>query len=140
MNGLQCMEELTHRQQTILSLVVREYVKTASPVSSRALVERYGLKVSLHTPLAGWASAGGGGRTYPAAAWRVDSSGRVVEGSLCSGSQAYLEEEACRLIALADAGVCYFMFDGSQYTGPCFSEDHGLSLIHISEPTRLGMI
>ena len=49
MNGLQCMEELTHRQQTILSLVVREYVKTASPVSSRALVERYGLKVSTAT-------------------------------------------------------------------------------------------
>jgi len=41
--------ELTPRQQTILGLTVREYVKTASPVSSRALVERYGLPVSSAT-------------------------------------------------------------------------------------------
>jgi heat-inducible transcriptional repressor len=40
---------LTPRQQTILGLTVREYVKTASPVSSRALVEHYGLPVSSAT-------------------------------------------------------------------------------------------
>lgn len=39
-------EELTPRQQMILSLIMREYVKTATPVGSRALVERYGLQVS----------------------------------------------------------------------------------------------
>lgn len=42
-------EELTPRQQMILSLVMREYVKTATPVGSRALVERYGLQVSAAT-------------------------------------------------------------------------------------------
>ncbi|MEA3377048.1 MAG: heat-inducible transcriptional repressor HrcA [Chloroflexota bacterium] len=42
-------QELTARQRTILGLTVREYVKTASPVSSRALVERYGLPVSSAT-------------------------------------------------------------------------------------------
>lgn len=42
-------QELTPRQQTILGLTVREYVKSASPVSSRALVERYGLPVSSAT-------------------------------------------------------------------------------------------
>ena len=41
--------ELTPRQQTILGLTVREYVKSASPVSSRALVNRYGLPVSSAT-------------------------------------------------------------------------------------------
>lgn len=41
--------ELTARQQTILGLTVREYVKTASPVSSRALVEQYNLPVSSAT-------------------------------------------------------------------------------------------
>jgi heat-inducible transcriptional repressor len=41
--------ELTTRQQTILGLTVREYVKTASPVSSRALVEQYNLPVSSAT-------------------------------------------------------------------------------------------
>ncbi len=43
------MEELTPRQQTILGLVVREYVKSPNPVSSRALVENYGLQVSTAT-------------------------------------------------------------------------------------------
>lgn len=43
------MDDLTHRQQTILGLVVREYVEDASPVSSRALVEDYGLDVSSAT-------------------------------------------------------------------------------------------
>jgi heat-inducible transcriptional repressor len=40
------IHELTPRQQMILGLVVREYVETATPVGSRALVERYGLSVS----------------------------------------------------------------------------------------------
>jgi len=43
------MDELTPRQQMVLSLVVREYVKSASPVSSRALVTHYGLQVSTAT-------------------------------------------------------------------------------------------
>ena len=43
------MDELTDRQRTILGLVIREYVKSASPVSSRALVEDYGLQVSTAT-------------------------------------------------------------------------------------------
>jgi heat-inducible transcriptional repressor len=40
------IHELTPRQQTILGLVVRDYVETATPVGSRSLVERYGLSVS----------------------------------------------------------------------------------------------
>ncbi len=87
--------------------------------------DEYGLKVSLHTPLASWAAAAGAGSTYPKEAWRVDEGGHLVEGGLCSGARAYLDEEARRLIALADAGICYFMFDGSAYTGPCNSPDHG---------------
>lgn len=43
------MDELTPRQRTILGLVVREYVESASPISSRALVEGYGLGVSTAT-------------------------------------------------------------------------------------------
>ena len=41
--------ELTARQRTILGLVVREYVKSTSPVSSRALVDSYSLQVSTAT-------------------------------------------------------------------------------------------
>jgi heat-inducible transcriptional repressor len=43
------MSELTARQRKILGLVVQDYVDNASPVSSRALVERYGLDVSTAT-------------------------------------------------------------------------------------------
>jgi heat-inducible transcriptional repressor len=43
------MNGLTPRQQTVLGLVVREYVSSASPVSSRALVGCYGLEISTAT-------------------------------------------------------------------------------------------
>ncbi len=43
------MHELTDRQRTILGLVVQEYVRSTMPVSSRALVERYNLRVSSAT-------------------------------------------------------------------------------------------
>ncbi len=40
------MGELTGRQEMILGLVVHEFVRTAVPVGSRTLVEKYGLNVS----------------------------------------------------------------------------------------------
>jgi len=40
------MQDLTPRQQTILAFVIREYVESAKPVSSKALVEKYGLDFS----------------------------------------------------------------------------------------------
>jgi heat-inducible transcriptional repressor len=43
------MADLTARQQAILGLVVREYISTATPVSSRAIVEAYGLGISSAT-------------------------------------------------------------------------------------------
>jgi heat-inducible transcriptional repressor len=43
------IDELTPRQRTVLGLVVREYVKSTMPVSSRVLVEIYGLQVSTAT-------------------------------------------------------------------------------------------
>ncbi|MDY6878416.1 MAG: heat-inducible transcriptional repressor HrcA [Chloroflexota bacterium] len=43
------MDDLTPRQQTVLGLVVREYVGSASPVSSRVLVGCYGLEISTAT-------------------------------------------------------------------------------------------
>lgn len=43
------MHELTTRQQAILGLVVREYIATAVPVSSRSIIEQYGLGVSSAT-------------------------------------------------------------------------------------------
>jgi heat-inducible transcriptional repressor len=39
-------EELTQRQQLVLAVVVREYINTARPVGSQAVVAEYGLRVS----------------------------------------------------------------------------------------------
>ena len=38
--------DLTERQRSVLRAVVEDYVLTAVPVGSKALVERYGLQVS----------------------------------------------------------------------------------------------
>ncbi len=43
------MTEITKRQEYILSLIVREYVSAPTPVSSKALVEHYGLDISSAT-------------------------------------------------------------------------------------------
>ena len=43
------MESLTERQETILGLIIRDYIDTADPVSSKALVEKYSLGVSSAT-------------------------------------------------------------------------------------------
>lgn len=43
------MENLTARQQAMLGLVVGEYTATATPVSSKAIVEAYGLGISSAT-------------------------------------------------------------------------------------------
>jgi len=40
------VEELTSRQQAILGIVVREYVRTVRPVGSKTVVESYSLRVS----------------------------------------------------------------------------------------------
>lgn len=43
------MQPLTERQQMLLSLVIREYTDSATPVSSKALVEKYNLGISSAT-------------------------------------------------------------------------------------------
>ena len=43
------MSDLTSRQQTILGLVIREYVASTHPISSKMLLEEYDLDVSSAT-------------------------------------------------------------------------------------------
>jgi len=47
--GVYMMEQLTERQQGILDFIVREYIDTATPVGSRAIVEREDLGISSAT-------------------------------------------------------------------------------------------
>ena len=84
--------------------------------------DKYGLAVSLHTPLAAWTDIS----AYPIEARRKNADGKVLE-SLCSGSPDYVRIKSERLLELARAGVAYFMFDGSGYTGACYDPAHGHS-------------
>jgi len=43
------MAELTQRQETILALIIHDYIETAEPVGSKLLVERYSLGISSAT-------------------------------------------------------------------------------------------
>lgn len=82
--------------------------------------EEYGLLVSLHTPLAGWSDI----NAYPYECRRKDAQGNVLP-ALCGGSELYIKTKAERLIELARAGVVFFMFDGSAFTGECYDPSHG---------------
>lgn len=86
----------------------------------RLMWEKYGLLVALHTPLAGWSDI----TAYPYECRRKDKNGDVLP-ALCGGSERYIQEKARRLIELARAGVVFFMFDGSAYTGECYDANHG---------------
>jgi hypothetical protein len=99
---------------------------------------RYGLKVSLHTPLATWMSLDipmgpPAIDTYPAAARLLPPS---PQGSgakapvrrlpiICLGSRQYLEAAEQRLLDLCAAGATFLMFDGNFWNGGCLNPDHG---------------
>src|SRR5206468_332746 len=60
----------------------------------------------------------------------------------CGASNQYLEETSRRLSTLANAGVCFIMFDGNGYNGECWDQNHGHSLPlthleHLNATSRL---
>lgn len=82
---------------------------------------KYNLKVSLHTPLSGWCDP----TSYSYDCCRLDEKGNRDRLSICGASDQYVDETVRRLNALGKEGVCYFMFDGSAYNGPCWDKEHG---------------
>ncbi len=82
---------------------------------------KYGLKVSLHAPLSGWCDP----TSYPYECCRLDPHGMRDRLSLCGASDQYVAETDRRLDVLGQCGVCYFMFDGTLYNGPCWDTQHG---------------
>lgn len=92
----------------------------------QTLWKDYGLRLSLHTPLATWMSWDGrAAADWPAGALRMDSSGKLIPGSFCLGSQQYLAEAEKRLLEHCADGVTYLMFDGNWWNGGCWNPDHG---------------
>jgi hypothetical protein len=103
--------------------------------------DRYGLKVSLHTPLATWMSLDipmgpPAIDTYPAAARllappappqepgaKADAPRRLP--AICLGSRQYLEAAEKRLLDLCAGGATFLMYDGNFWNGGCLNPDHG---------------
>ncbi|MCS7223108.1 MAG: polysaccharide lyase family protein [Armatimonadetes bacterium] len=89
----------------------------------KMLQDRYSLKLSLHTPLAGWSDV----NAYPQEARRKQRDGTVLP-SLCSSAPAYLKTKSERLLRLCQDGASFLMFDGTAFTGECYDDQHGHSL------------
>jgi hypothetical protein len=86
----------------------------------------YGLKVSLHCPLATWMSFDRRSvESWSPEALRMDSEGKIIPGSFCLGSKQYLAEAEERLLAHCQDGVAFLMFDGNWYNDGCWNPDHG---------------
>ena len=100
--------------------------------------EAYGLKVSLHCPLATWMSMDGRGvSSWPIEALQMDAEGRVIEGAICLGSRQYLDAAAERLLAHCRDGVVFLMFDGNWWNAGCWNPDHGHPVPYTKEDHAL---
>ncbi len=102
--------------------------------------DRYGLKVSLHTPLATWMSLDipmgpSSIDSWPAAARLVAPPAPAPEPgakvtprrlpAICLGSKQYLDAAEKRLLDLCAAGATFLMYDGNFWNGGCVNPDHG---------------
>jgi hypothetical protein len=89
------------------------------------LRSEYGLKLALHTPLAGWHIAQ---YDAPIPGSEKRTASGVATRYPCGASSQYLQETARRLRTLADAGACFVMFDGEWDIGECWDATHGHSV------------
>lgn len=111
--------------------------------------EQYGLRLSLHCPLATWLSFDQNGvDEWPEASQAMDRDGKPIYAQhldirqwnlsslvdphedetvcfLCLGSKQYLDEAERRLLENCVDGVTFLMFDGNWYGTACFNEAHG---------------
>ena len=102
--------------------------------------DRYGLKVSLHTPLATWMSLDipmgpPSIDTWPAEARLAAPPAPAPQPgakpavrrlpAICLGSRQYLDAAEKRLLDLCAAGATFLMYDGNFWNGGCLDPNHG---------------
>ena len=104
----------------------------------------YGLKVSLHTPMPPWSAIKGYEMgpscvsDWPAGSRRIAPpetlSDTMRSGpEICMGSKQFLDEAEKRLLANCEDGVCYLMYDGTGWNGPCSDTTHGHPVPYLQE-------
>ncbi|MBN1588961.1 MAG: hypothetical protein JW888_05555 [Pirellulales bacterium] len=94
------------------------------------LQEKYGLKLALHCPLGTWVSRmryswPTAPTAWPKETYRKDRNGKLMDKTICTGSEQYLDEAARRLKKLCADGAVFLMFDGNDFNGGCWNQDHG---------------
>ena len=104
---------------------------------------KYGLKVSLHTPMPPWSTTGYELGPNCASDWPADSRRMAPPDSLdvhagkgpeiCMGSTSFMDEAEKRLLENCKDGVVFLMFDGTGWNGACHDSTHGHPVPYLQE-------
>ncbi len=106
---------------------------------------KYGLKVSLHTPMPPWSTCRGfemgpnctsdwpleSRRMAPPDTFTVNVVGKGPE--ICMGSKAFMDEAEKRLLENCKDGVSFLMYDGTGWNGACSDSTHGHPVPYLQE-------
>jgi len=107
---------------------------------------KYGLKVSLHTPMPNWTSVKGLEMgpscvsDWPAESRRIEPMVTLNDTikwggpEICMGSKSFMDEAEKRLLANCEDGVSFLMFDGVGLSRPyCSDPTHGHPVPYLAE-------
>jgi hypothetical protein len=105
---------------------------------------KYGLKVSLHTPMPPWSTIKGWEMgpncvsDWPSGSKRLapsDISGDTLRKGpeICMGSKSFMDEAEKRLLKNCEDGVSFLMYDGTGWNGPCIDSTHGHPVPYLQE-------
>jgi len=106
---------------------------------------KYGLKVSLHTPMPPWTSIKGLEMgpscvsDWPAESRRIAPPETLKDTvikrgpDICMGSKYFMDEAEKRLLANCEDGVVFLMYDGANWNGSCVDTSHGHPVPYLQE-------
>ena len=105
---------------------------------------KYGLKVSLHTPMPPWSTIKGWEMgpncvsDWPAASRRLIPPEKLNDTirkgpEICMGSKSFMDEAEKRLLKNCEEGVSFLMYDGTGWNGPCNDSTHGHPVPYLQE-------
>lgn len=105
---------------------------------------KYGLKVSLHTPMPPWSTLKGWEMGPSCASDWPEESRRIAPPEtlsdtirkgpeICMGSKYFMDEAEKRLLANCKDGVSFLMYDGTGWNGVCSDTTHGHPVPYLQE-------
>jgi hypothetical protein len=112
---------------------------------------KYGLKVSLHTPMPPWSSnkyimGPSCVSDWPMESRRIEPPADAPKDAIskgpeiCMGSKSFMDEAEKRLLANCEDGVTFLMYDGTGWNGWCSDTTHGHPVPYLQEDHMLNCI